>query len=75
MSSKGHVPIRMCIFCRKRFPKDLLKRFVFKKGMIVEDENKTLSGRGAYCCTSPECLKKLTKYGHKALKGALKLGN
>ncbi len=75
MPLKGHVPVRMCVFCRKRLFKDTLRRFVFRNGMIVEDREGIFQGRGAYCCNSPECLERLARHGRKVLSGALKKGN
>ncbi len=52
----GHIPLRMCIACRKRRPKSELLRMVSIKGEIFFDERQKLPGRGAYICPSLACL-------------------
>ncbi len=52
----AHIPIRMCIVCRERFPKRQMKRYVIKEGMVIEDKKGTISGRGLYVCMKEECL-------------------
>lgn len=52
-----HIPVRMCIVCRKRKTKDFLLRFYF-------DSNKKLNistnyGKGVYLCRDLECINKL----------------
>ncbi len=55
-----HEPIRMCVFCRRRFPKKAMTRFVLKGNSIVPDHGQCLSGRGAYCCSDEKCMKRLS---------------
>ena len=47
----------MCIYCRRRFPKAKMKRFVKKDGMIIRDKEGTFPGRGAYCCSDAGCVR------------------
>lgn len=54
-----HSPERMCIACRKRFPKSELIRIVKTPDGIAVDGNGKASGRGTYVCRDAECLKRL----------------
>ncbi len=61
-----HIPIRMCMICRRRFPKNSLNRFVKGtnsqgKMTVYADEKKHMPGRGFYVCNSRTCQKKLKK--------------
>ncbi|SDN34015.1 hypothetical protein SAMN04488516_101454 [Desulfonauticus submarinus] len=62
---KRHVPIRMCIICRKKAPKKELIRFVCiienNKKKLIEDIKQTKPGRGFYVC-SPKCKEKLNTF-------------
>ena len=51
-----HVPIRMCVACRRRRPKgELLRILVTEEGFVIDPSGKR-PGRGAYVCPdSPEC--------------------
>jgi len=53
-----HIPIRTCIFCRDRFEKHTLLRFVRKDKVIYFDKRYRLEGRGFYICQKEECLRK-----------------
>ena len=56
------IPMRMCIACKTMLPKKEMLRIVKnKEGEIVLDRTGKVSGRGAYICGNPECLKKLVK--------------
>jgi predicted RNA-binding protein YlxR (DUF448 family) len=58
MSKKGHVPIRMCIGCRKKRKKEEMVRFKQGEGWILFiDEKKKLNGRGFYLCPDMTCLR------------------
>ncbi len=53
----------MCIACREMQDKRSMLRIVrTAQGEIVPDRTGKLSGRGAYLCDKPECVKKLRKY-------------
>ena len=47
-SKSGHIPVRMCIVCRERFPKEELTR-------LVE------GGKGKYVCSKETCRSKVAK--------------
>ena len=72
-----HVPLRMCVACRKRRPKgELLRVLLTPEGFRLDPTGK-LPGRGAYVCRDqPECRteKKLRRFAGgraKALSEAL----
>ena len=56
------IPLRMCSGCGERFPKKDLVRVVHSPdGEISVDLTGKKSGRGAYLCRNPECLRKAQK--------------
>lgn len=56
-----HVPMRMCVICRMRAPKDRMRRYVRGvEGQPVADLRQLMSGRGFYVCDKPSCLEKMT---------------
>lgn len=56
------IPQRMCLCCRKMFPKADLTRVVKNKDeQILVDLTGKMNGRGAYICTSDECFEKMKK--------------
>ncbi|GGM94732.1 hypothetical protein GCM10007092_05070 [Thermus composti] len=72
-----HVPIRMCVACRRRRPKgELLRILLTPEGFVLDPSGKR-PGRGAYVCPdNPECWKekKLRRFAGakaKALAEAL----
>ncbi|MDE6504563.1 MAG: YlxR family protein [Clostridia bacterium] len=59
MSDKK-IPLRMCIACRELKEKRSMLRIVKNgDGNIFLDFSSKASGRGAYICNNPECIKKL----------------
>ena len=53
------LPVRMCAGCAEHKPKKELVRVVrTPQGEILLDPSGKKSGRGAYVCPNPECLKK-----------------
>lgn len=55
-------PQRTCVGCGKTFDKsDLLRVVRSPEGKISLDKKGKASGRGAYLCGDPECLKKAFK--------------
>lgn len=56
-----HIPLRMCVACRKMHPQNELIRLVNVNGAIKLDIDKKLFGRGAYICRSAECVAKARK--------------
>ena len=52
-------PTRRCTGCGEHFPKNTLIRVLrTPDGLITIDDKGKMSGRGAYICKSPDCLKK-----------------
>lgn len=72
-----HIPVRQCMACRSRRPKQELLRIVLSEGQPTIDPTGRKPGRGAYVCPDkPECWaeKKLRRFaGAKSaeLSGAL----
>ena len=63
------IPMRQCLGCREAKPKKELIRVVRSpEGQISLDFKGKASGRGAYICHDPQCLKKAIKT--KALERA-----
>jgi len=63
------IPMRQCLGCREMKPKSELLRVVKSPdGVISLDLTGKGSGRGAYVCSSNECLKRAVK--SKALSRA-----
>ena len=58
-------PVRTCLGCQKRFPKDQLLKFVLKDGAVVLDSKRTGTGRSAYCCDNRDCLRVFCRYKKK----------
>ena len=66
------IPQRQCMGCRERKDKKAMLRVVRKTdGTVSLDFSGKLSGRGAYVCPDPECLKKAQK--SKALERCLEV--
>ncbi len=64
------IPQRQCMGCRERKEKRQLIRVVrTPEGEVKLDFSGKLSGRGAYICPDPECLKKAQR--SKALDRSL----
>lgn len=56
------IPLRQCLGCNEHKPKKELLRVVkTPEGDIVLDFTGKRSGRGAYICYDPKCLKKARK--------------
>ena len=59
---KKKIPMRQCLGCREMKPKKELIRVVRSpEGEISLDFKGKASGRGAYVCPDPRCLKKAIK--------------
>ncbi len=56
-------PIRTCIVCRVSRPKKDLMRLTRDEAGLRLDLTTKLSGRGAYVCYNPSCLKGLLRKG------------
>ena len=62
MQKPRKIPQRQCVGCRTMTDKRELVRIVkTPEGEIVLDTPGTKSGRGAYVCRNPECLRKARK--------------
>ena len=56
------IPMRMCVGCREMKEKKSLIRVVRSpEGDVSLDPTGKKSGRGAYVCRNPECLKRAIK--------------
>ena len=56
------LPMRKCTGCAEHFPKmELIRVLRTPEGTIVLDTTGKKSGRGAYLCKNPACLKKAKK--------------
>ncbi len=56
------IPLRKCLACQGRFPKqDLVRVVKSKEGLITLDKTGKANGRGAYICNKKECLEKAFK--------------
>lgn len=51
----------MCIACRQLYEKRSMLRIVRSDNKIFLDLTSKASGRGAYICDNPDCIKKLKK--------------
>ena len=62
MLTPRKLPMRKCTGCAEHFPKMQLVRVLrTPEGTIVLDTTGKKSGRGAYLCKNPACLKKAKK--------------
>ncbi len=73
-AGKKKIPERRCLGCNETKPKSELIRIVREPdGNMTLDATGKKSGRGAYICKNPSCLKKCRKNGRvaKSLKVAV----
>lgn len=58
-----HIPLRMCIACRRHKPKPELLRFGVDRasGLIVRRAASASDGRSVYICPAAECLGRAEK--------------
>ena len=57
----SHVPVRTCLGCRNRFPKNQLIRLAIdSNGVINMDLEGKYLGRGAYTCSCLKCVEQIT---------------
>ena len=62
MKTKNKIPMRQCVGCREmKDKKELLRVVRTPEGEILLDGRGKVSGRGAYVCPDPACLKKARK--------------
>lgn len=56
------IPLRQCIACRQlKEKKEMLRIVKDAEGKVFLDFSSKASGRGAYICDNPDCIKKLKK--------------
>lgn len=71
MGNEKKVPLRQCVGCREMRPKKEMVRVIkTSENDIMIDVTGKKNGRGAYICSSQECLKKA--YKSKGLERSLK---
>jgi len=58
-------PMRSCLGCRKRFPKNQLLKFVLRDGVVELDSKGNGHGRSAYCCNNKKCLAVFARHKKK----------
>ncbi len=74
--SRRHVPLRTCIICGSKAPKQSLARIVADAaGGIAVDSTGRLPGRGAYVCADGGCVDRGLKRGRLEYALRTKLGN
>ena len=62
MQKPRKIPQRQCVGCRTMTDKrELVRNVKTPEGEIVLDTTGKKSGRGAYVCRNPECLRKARK--------------
>ena len=70
---RGHEPVRMCVICRRRAPKESLARYVLPPGgeALLADVSRTSPGRGWYVCAAEDCQEKFRRFraGGRKRKG------
>jgi len=60
MRVKGHTPVRTCISCGVKYPKnELIKLIVNGENRLIRDNSGRIKGRGAYVCELRPCLERL----------------
>ena len=59
MSGNKKVPVRRCVGCQEmKGKKEMIRVIRTKEGQFLLDATGKKNGRGAYICSSEECLKK-----------------
>lgn len=56
-----HIPLRMCLGCRKMQPKHSLIKIVAAEDALIIDQQQKLFGRGAYVCRAAACIEAAQK--------------
>ena len=73
---KSHVPVRQCIACRKRRPKEKLIRLqACGDTVVLSEPGEAGRGRGCYLCPTERCVEMGLKKGRvaRALRGNFKV--
>ena len=68
-------PMRTCLGCHKRFPKNQLLKFFLQEGIVVLDSKGTEQGRSAYCCNNKTCLHVFCRQKRKLSRAFRVLGS
>jgi uncharacterized protein len=50
------IPVRTCVGCRVRAPRNLLLRIVAVDSVLIPDVRAAMPGRGAWVHETPECV-------------------
>ena len=58
-------PMRTCLGCHQRFPKNQLRKFILCNGVVELDSKGTEHGRSAYCCYNKKCLAVFSRHKKK----------
>jgi predicted RNA-binding protein YlxR (DUF448 family) len=75
-ASRRHVPLRTCIVCGNKTPKQSLTRVVANAdGVVSLDLTGKLPGRGTYVCSDGSCIDQGLKRGRLEHALRTKLGN
>jgi len=66
MKAKGHIPVRTCISCGAKRPKNKMVRLIIDgQNRLTRDDSGKGQGRGAYVCDAWICLERL--FGNRRL--------
>ncbi len=65
-------PVRTCVACRRKAPRDDLLRVVLHEGRLIPDDRAVLPGRGAWVHPTTKCLETAVSRGAfaRALKAS-----
>ena len=67
MATEKKIPMRQCLGCREKKPKNALIRIVrTPDAKVLIDRTGKMQGRGAYLCPDKECLRKVIRSGAAA---------
>ncbi|MBD5608333.1 MAG: YlxR family protein [Desulfovibrio sp.] len=62
MANSEKSPVRMCLICRKRYPKKYLNRYTMdENGALIPDESGKRQARGAYVCSDEDCARRFSR--------------
>ena len=71
---RGHIPIRQCVGCRKKQPKNAMIRLTTDgENIIVSNEKTQGKGRGCYMCPLEKCVETAIK--KRNIQRALRVPN
>jgi predicted RNA-binding protein YlxR (DUF448 family) len=58
---RGHIPVRTCVSCGAKKPKNELMRLVVGEAGFVRDDLGRGRGKGAYICNAEACREQVLK--------------